>query len=83
MKLVLDAKLPQSVKAGEKLREPLPPGRYATSVTNRRDDQGQLLPLGINGNLGQFGEGGVEVAPLRGKAETGVLVAPFIEAFRR
>ena len=73
---VLNAKLPHSVKKGEKLGEPLPPERYALSVTNGCDHKGQLPPLGPNGDLGQFREGGVEVSPLRGKAITAVLLAP-------
>ena len=83
MRFVLYAKFPQSAKAGEKLGEPLPPGRYAISITNRCDDKGQLLSLGIDGDLGQFGEGGVEVAPLWGVSITVVFGVPFVEASRR
>ena len=61
----------------------LSPGWYASSATNRCDDKGQLLPLGTNGDFDQFEEGGVEIAPLQGKARIGVLAAPLVEAFRR
>ena len=66
---MLYAKLPQSVKAGEKLREVLSPGRYASSATNRCDDKGQLLPLGTNGDFDQFGEGGCRDCSTPGEGE--------------